>query len=76
MIPLLIAQIVINSYSFGTATVSPGGAGFITQEDGTYLMQQDSSSKFLKEFTFGGNIDQEDGFGLMQQDGTSTIQQQ
>ena len=76
MIPLLIAQIVINSYNFAAEPVTPGGSGFIMQEDGTYLMQQDASSRILREFTFGGNITQEDGFKLFQQDGTSTIQQQ
>lgn len=75
MITLLIAQIIINSYSFGT-TAPAGGAGFIMQEDGTsFLMQQDSLSKLNQEFTSGGNILQEDNFFLFQQDGFKLQQQ-
>ena len=70
MITLLIAQIIINSYSFGTAAPA-GGAGFLLQQDGTsFLMQQDGTSKLQKEFTAGGFILQEDNFFLFQQDGT------
>lgn len=74
MITLLIAQIIINSYSFGT-TAAVGGGGFILQESGSYLMQQDSVSKLQKQFTSGGNILQEDGLFLFQQDGTKLQQQ-
>lgn len=76
MIAIFIAQIIINSYSFGTGAAA-GGGGFIMQEDGTsFMMQQDGTSKIQQEFTLGGNILQQDNFKLMQQDGTSTIQQQ
>ena len=76
MIILLIAQIIINSYSFGTAAPA-GGAGFLVQEDGTsFLLQQDALSKLRKEFTAGGFILQEDGTSfLLQQDGFKLQQQ-
>jgi hypothetical protein len=77
MIELLIAQIIIiNSYTFGGAP-AVGGAGNITQEDGTALFQQDGISKFQKQFTSTGNILQQDGTSqLLQQDGVSKLQQQ
>lgn len=77
IVTLLIAQIIINSYSFGTAAPA-GSAGFIVQEDGTsFLMQQLAGSKLKKEFTAGGNLMQADATSiLMQQDSTSKLQQQ
>lgn len=76
MIILLIAQIIINSYQLGALPVPSGETGNILQEDGTFLFQQDGSSKILKEFTAGGSLLQQDGFFLFQQDGASKIKKE
>jgi hypothetical protein len=75
---LLIAQMMINPYSYGGAVVI-GGAGSFTYEDGTSIMlYQDSVSKMKKEFSsVPSNMLYEDGTSkMLYQDGTSKMQTQ
>ena len=75
---LLMAQIILNSYQLVPATPATPDPGFFLQEDGAFLMQQDSTSKLKKEFTSAtGFIMQQNGTSfLMQQDSTGKLQQQ
>jgi hypothetical protein len=80
MINLLIAQIIINSWSFGPPAPVVLDPGNLLMEDGTSkLLMQDATSKLLKETTawVQGNLLQQDGtFKIMQQDGTSILKTQ
>lgn len=78
MTPLFIASVVIiNSYAVGPTIPVVPNPGNILMEDGTSkLLQQDSVSKLIKEFTpaVPGNLLQQDGTSkILQQDGTSKL---
>ena len=80
MITFLIAQIIINSYSFGTAAACRAGCRIHPPGRRTsFLMQQDGLSKIQKEFTATSaetSCKQDSSSFLMQQDATSKVQQQ
>ena len=78
MIWLIIAQMIVNPYRYGTSVVV-GGAGNFTYEDGTSIMlYQDSTSKMKKEFSsVPSNFLYEDGTSkMLYQDATSKMQTQ